>query len=74
MIGHTIGMTGDTTIADWLQLIRAEYVETPGLRLTKPQVQDLWALEPWVCDALLSALVDAGFLTRTTDDAYVRHW
>ena len=46
MIGHTIGMTGDTTIADWLQLIRAEYVETPGLRLTKPQVQDLLALEP----------------------------
>ena len=74
MIGHTIGMSGDTTIADWLQLIRAEYAETPGLRLTKPQVQDLWALEPWVCDALLSALVDAGFLKRTTDDAYVRHW
>jgi hypothetical protein len=23
----------------------------PGLHLTKPQVQDLWALDPWVCDA-----------------------
>jgi hypothetical protein len=72
MIGHAIGLTGDTTIADWLQLIRGEYAEIPGLRLTKPQVQDLWALEPWVGDALLNALVDAGFLRRTSDDAYVR--
>ena len=69
MIGHAIGLTGDTT---WLQLIRGEYAEIPGLRLTKPQVQDLWALEPWVCDALLNALVDAGFLRRTIDDAYVQ--
>ena len=72
MIGHAIGLTGDTTIADWLQLIRGEYAEMPGLHLTKPQVQDLWALELWVCDALLNALVDAGFLRRTSDDAYVR--
>ena len=24
MSGHAIGLTGDTTIADWLRLIRAE--------------------------------------------------
>jgi len=72
MNGHAIGLTGDTTIADWLELIRAEYAEDPGLHLTKPQVQDLWDLDPWVCDALLGALVDAGFLRRTSDAAYVR--
>jgi hypothetical protein len=72
MTGHAIGLTGGTTIADWLQLIRAEYAEVPGLHLTQPQAQDLWALDPWVCDALLNALVDAGFLRRTRDDAYVR--
>jgi hypothetical protein len=33
---------------------------------------ELWGLDPWVCDALLNALVDAGFLRRTSDDAYVR--
>jgi HSP20 family protein len=48
MNGYAIGLTGDTTIADGLQLIRAEHSEVPGLRLTKPQVQDLWSLEPWV--------------------------
>ena len=72
MDGQAIGLTGDTTIADWLQLIRAEYAEVPGLHLTQPQAQDLWALDPWVCDALLNALVDAGFLRRTGDDVYVR--
>jgi hypothetical protein len=73
MNGHAIGLTGDTTITDWLRLIRAEYAEVPGLHLTRPQVQDLWELDPWVCDALLDALVDAGFLRRTIDRAYVRN-
>lgn len=69
---RAIGLTGEITIADWLQLIRAEYAETPGLRLTQPQAQDLFELDPWVCDALLRALVDAGFLMRTFDGVYVR--
>jgi hypothetical protein len=46
MNGHVIGLTGDITIADWLQLIRAEYAEVPDLHLTKPEAQDLWALDP----------------------------
>jgi hypothetical protein len=72
MNGHAIGLTGDITVADWLQVIRAEYAEVPGLHLTTPEAQDLWALDPWVCDALLNALVDAGFLRRTSADTYVR--
>src|SRR6476469_4855136 len=70
MTGHAIGLAGDTTIADWLQLIRAEYAEVPGLQLTKREAQELWALDPWVCDALLNALVDAGFLRCTSDNTY----
>ena len=72
MNGHAVGLIGDTTIADWLQLIRAEYSEVPGLHLTRPQAVELWALDPWVCDALLNALVDARFLRHTNDDAYER--
>ena len=30
MNGRAIGLTGETTIADWLQLIRAEYAEAPA--------------------------------------------
>jgi len=59
------------TIHDPLRLIQAEYLEMPGLRLTKPQVQRLWQLEPHVCEALLEALVASEFLTRTRRDAYV---
>ena len=60
-----------STIQDWLHLIRAEYLEMPGLNLTKPQVQRLWKLEPQMCDALLSALVASEFLKKTHREAYV---
>lgn len=62
----------DTHIMNWLQLIRAEYLEIPGLRLTKPQVQRLWGLDDVTTEALLSALMDVKFLRRTHGDAYVR--
>jgi hypothetical protein len=40
MNGHAIGLTGDTTIADWLQLIRAEYAEVRVCRraYTTPRI------------------------------------
>jgi signal transduction histidine kinase len=72
MNGQAVGLAGENTIADWLQLIRAEYAEFPGLHLTKAEVQALWGLDAWVSDILLKALVDAGFLRCTRDDAYVR--
>lgn len=65
-------VVGDTAIEDWLRLIRAEYLEIPGLHLTKQQVQRLWGLDALMCEALLAALVDGRFLRLTRDDAYVR--
>ena len=62
----------DTHIADRLQLIRAEYLEIPGLCLTKLQVESRWGLDPVTSDALLSALVDVKFLRRTRQYVYVR--
>jgi hypothetical protein len=62
----------DTHVTDWLQLIRAEYLEIPGLRLTKPQVQQMWGLDPVTAEALLAALVDVKFLRCTDQKAYVR--
>jgi len=70
-IGHDM-ITTERTIGDWLQLIRAEYVESPGLRLTEAQMQRLWGLDPVMCEALLAALVDSKFLRRTDRDTYVR--
>ena len=62
----------ETHVEEWLMLIRAEYLEIPGLSLTKPQVERLWGLDPATCEALLATLVDRKFLRRTVRDAYVR--
>jgi hypothetical protein len=62
----------ETPIEVWLLLVRAEYLEMPGLCLTKAQVERLWGLDTVTSEALLAALVDVKFLRRTDRDAYVR--
>ena len=57
---------------DALRRVQGEYTEMPGLRLTAAQAQRLWGLDRAACDALLGALVDAKFLFRTRDGAFVR--
>jgi hypothetical protein len=59
-------------IDDVLQRIQGEFVEMPGLRLTPAQAQRLWGLDRTVCDQLLGTLVEAKFLSRTRDGAFVR--
>ena len=63
-----------TTIdAERLDLrIRAEYLESPGLRLTKRQAQRLWGMDRETCDQVLDHMVRARFLRRRDDDTYVR--
>jgi hypothetical protein len=52
--------------------IRGEFVEMPGLRLTRDQAARLWHLDPILVTALLRELVDANFLAHTADGAYRR--
>ena len=61
----------EDTRDDWLRLIKAEYLEMPGLQLTKAQIQRLWTLDPYVCDALVDSLVAEHFLRKTPGQAYV---
>ena len=58
-------------VVDWTRLIRAEYLEMPGLHLTNGQVRRLFGLDQVTCDAILGALVDVNFLRRTPQGAYV---
>jgi hypothetical protein len=60
-----------STVEDWLHLIQAEYLEMPGLQLTKPQVRRMWGLEAGVCDEVLDALVSSEFLEHTPNDRYI---
>ena len=57
---------------DVLRRVKGEYLEMPGLRLTIAQAQRLWGLDRSVCESLLGALVEAKFLFRTRDGAFVR--
>jgi hypothetical protein len=51
--------------------IRGEYLEMPGLCLTRCQAQRLWGLPCDRCDALLAALVEERFLVRTNDGRFI---
>ena len=55
-----------------LRRVQGEFLEMPGLRLTEAQARRLWGLDVDACSALLGALVDANFLFRTRDGAFMR--
>jgi hypothetical protein len=55
-----------------LNRLRAEYLEMPGLRLKREQVQRLCGLERTVCQRALDTLVNTSFLYLQADGAYAR--
>jgi hypothetical protein len=57
---------------EMLRRVQGEFIEMPGLRLTEAQARRLWGLDAASCGALLGALVDAKFLFRTRDGAFMR--
>ena len=57
---------------EWTQIIRGEFLEIPGLRLTSEQIQRLWGLHRDVCAAVLEELLHQQFLRLTADGHYVR--
>ena len=57
---------------DVIRRVQGEFLEMPGLRLTEAQARRLWGLDAVSCGALLGALVDAKFLFRTRDGAFMR--
>lgn len=61
---------GGKGVSAWLELVRAEFRETPGTRLTRQQIQRLWSLDGTTCDALVRALETDGFL-RVSKGAFV---
>lgn len=54
-----------------LQRICGEYIEMPGLCLTRKQAQRLWGLDEATCWKALDLLVEARFLNHT-DNLYRR--
>jgi hypothetical protein len=53
-----------------LERVRTEYLEMPGLRLKREQVQRLCGIERTICQTVLDSLVDAKFLCVKSDGHY----
>jgi hypothetical protein len=60
----------NSSFAELLRRIRAEYLEMPGLRLTAPQAQRLFGLDSETWDAVSAALLDAKFLSHTDNRVF----
>jgi len=57
-------------VAELVHRVRAEYLESPGLRLTRAQAQRFWGMDSDTCAAVLDELESSRFLTRTPRDMY----
>jgi hypothetical protein len=64
--------TRASAIDGWLDRVRSEYLEMPGLRLTLFQAARFWSLDRGTCVRVLDALVEARFLIVTSDGLYAR--
>lgn len=53
-------------------LMRAEFNEMPGMRLTLTQAQRLWGVDSALCSSAIQALVRASFLRRADGDFFVK--
>lgn len=53
-------------------LIRAEFNEMPGLRLTMAQAPRLWTAERELCATAVEALLQSKFLRRAAGDTFMR--
>lgn len=62
----------DQEIWQLLIRIKAEYLEMPGLHLTRAQMKRLCGLTDAACDAVINTLMDQHFLTRAADGAFVQ--
>ncbi len=57
---------------DVLRRVQGEFLEMPGLRVTEAQARRLWGLDAASCEVVLTKLMDAKFLFRTRDGAFMR--
>jgi hypothetical protein len=55
-----------------LTRIRMEYLEMPGLTLTRHQARRFWNLDPILCEQILATLVSEHFLSQSNDGTYLR--
>jgi hypothetical protein len=66
---HRVTVVADDAL---LKRMRGEFLEMPGLSLTREQAQRLCGVEQAPCPEVLDLLVDTSFLCLKPDGAYAR--
>ena len=64
--------TPGQAIRTLMKLVQAEYAEMPGLSVTLPQAQRLWAVDQPTCVEVFGRLMSRGVLRRTSKGRFVR--
>jgi len=64
--------SGGGAMRTLFERVRAEYAEMPGLSVTLPQAQRLWAVDRATCEEVFSRLLSGGVLRKTTRGRFVR--
>jgi hypothetical protein len=59
-------------IAAWCAIVRTDFDEVPGMRLTVERARQLWSLDTDSCRCVLERLVDSDFLVRGRDGCFGR--
>ena len=59
-------------IGTLMERVLAEYAEMPGLSITLPQAQRLWAVDKPTCEEVLRRLTARGMLRMTAGGRFVR--
>ena len=57
-----------------VEYMRGEFRESPGLRLTRGQIQRLWNLDAEDCRFAVQDLLDVRFLREGRDGTFVRRF
>lgn len=65
-------LSAGASLTDWIAMVRAEFLEFPGLSLSGSEMHRLWDLEPEILDAILNRLIASGFLIETPTGMYER--
>lgn len=60
------------TVGELARRVEAEYVEMPGLSVTLPQAQRLWAVDRHTCQTVFDRLIARGVLRLTATGRFVR--
>jgi hypothetical protein len=69
---ESLMLTPASRLQDLVRRIQMEYIEMPGLALTRGQARRLWNLDAEVCDQVLATLVAEEFLGQTSRGAFLR--